>query len=467
MKNLRKVLSLLSATLCATTFLVSPSCGQKENTPTLPYFDKKSFSMSGFWAPYEINEESLQLYKDSGMTTLAFNNHSLSMSSENQFYLGSKRTETALALCKQVGLKAQLQYREWIASQCGAPHSDAPFSDYPYAEYKDIITGVSIIDEPSTQAIYEWTADWLVEDFKKNYDVPYMINLDNNLDGIPSRVELFEQKMAVYESEVLQKFPENPYISMDFYPFRADGFANQWLANYERVGKLIAKYDATGHFYIQSATGNEFGATLTEDDIRLQLYVGLAFGAKEFGYYCYAMPRINKGDGSYEPMYTACMLDAEDKPTYIYDYVKKVNAEMQAFASAYLDYKFVSTMGITYYNEADNSFDASIAYMKNKSTSKRTEFVDRKYLAAIETTDDILVGSFEKESGEGYMIVNFGNPEAESAKDIEVTIELKGGASYLAVYGGKSGVPTIIKADDGKVKLPLTIAEGKFVIPLQ
>ena len=463
MKNLRKILSLI----CAFTLLVLPSCGQKENTPILPSFDEKAFSMSGFWAPYEISEESFQLYKDSGMTTLAFNNHSLPMTSENQFYLGSKRTETALAMCKKMGLKAQLQYRDWIASQCGAPHSDTPFSDYPYTEYKDIITGVSIIDEPSTEGIYKWTADWLTEDFKKNYDVPYMINLDNNLDGIPSRVEQFEQKMAVYESEVLQKFPENPYISMDFYPFRADGFANQWLANYERVAKLIAKYDATGHFYIQSATGNEFCATLTEDDIRLQLYVGLAFGAKEFGYYCYAMPRINKSDGSYDPMYTACMLDAEDKPTYIYEYVKKVNAEMQSFASAFLDYKFVSTTGITYYNEADNSFDPSIAYMENKSTDRRTEFADRKYLAAIETTDDILVGSFEKTASEGYMIVNFGNPEGATAKDINVTLELKGGAKYLAVYGGKSGnAPTILKAKNGKVNLSLAVAEGKFVIPL-
>ena len=464
MKKLRKILSLL----CAIPLVMLSSCGQKESSPDLPSFDEKSFSISGFWAPYEISEQSFQLYKDCGMTTLAFNNHSLSMTSENQFYLGSKRTEAALAMCKKMGLKAQLQYRDWIASQCGAPHSDTPFSDHPYTEYKDIITGVSIIDEPSTQGIYDWTADWLVEDFKKNYDVPYMINLDNNLDGIPSRVELFEQKMAVYESEVLQKFPENPYISMDFYPFRVDGFANQWLANYERVATLIAKHDATGHFYIQSATGNEFCATLTEDDIRLQLYVGLAFGAKEFGYYCYAMPRINKSDASYDPMYTACILDVEDKPTHIYEYVKNVNAELQAFAPAYLDYKFVSTMGITYYNEADNSFDASIAYMKNKSTDQRTEFADRKYLAAIETTDDILLGSFEKEASEGYMLVNFGNPEAETAKDIEITLELKGGAKYLAVYGGKGGAsPTVIKAKDGKVKLSLAIAEGKFVIPLK
>ena len=162
MKNLRKILSLI----CAFTFLVLPSCGQREKAPTLPSFDEKAFSMSGFWAPYEMSEESFQLYKDSGMTTLAFNNHSLSMTSENQFYLGSKRTEAALAMCKKMGLKAQLQYRDWIASQCGAPHSDTPFSDYPYTEYKDIITGVSIIDEPSTEGIYDWPADWLVDDFK-------------------------------------------------------------------------------------------------------------------------------------------------------------------------------------------------------------------------------------------------------------------------------------------------------------
>ena len=125
MKNSQKVLSLL----CAITFLVLSSCGQKENSPSLPSFDEKSFSMSGFWAPYEISEESFRLYQDSGMMTLAFTNHSLSMTSENQFYLGSKCTEAALAICKKLGLKARLQYGEWIAHQCGVLYSDTPFSD--------------------------------------------------------------------------------------------------------------------------------------------------------------------------------------------------------------------------------------------------------------------------------------------------------------------------------------------------
>ena len=67
MKKSQKLLSLV----CALTFLLLPSCGQTENLPTLPSFDERSFAMSGFWAPYEMSEESLQLYKDSGMTTLA------------------------------------------------------------------------------------------------------------------------------------------------------------------------------------------------------------------------------------------------------------------------------------------------------------------------------------------------------------------------------------------------------------
>ena len=67
MKKSQELLSLV----CALTFLLLPSCGQTENLPTLPSFDERSFAMSGFWAPYEMSEESLHLYKDSGMTTLA------------------------------------------------------------------------------------------------------------------------------------------------------------------------------------------------------------------------------------------------------------------------------------------------------------------------------------------------------------------------------------------------------------
>ena len=73
----------------------------------LPQYSEKQFEISGFWAPYDISEDGLKLYKDAGFNTLAMINHSLGNTSEEQFYLGSKRTMTALENCKKVGLYAR------------------------------------------------------------------------------------------------------------------------------------------------------------------------------------------------------------------------------------------------------------------------------------------------------------------------------------------------------------------------
>ena len=106
----KKILSLLMALVLSFGFV---GCGKKSD---LPEYENKQFDISGFWAPYEISEESFKLYKDVGFTELAMINHSLEKTSENQFYLGSERTMKALEICKKVGLNAILNYNDWIAT---------------------------------------------------------------------------------------------------------------------------------------------------------------------------------------------------------------------------------------------------------------------------------------------------------------------------------------------------------------
>ena len=81
----------------------------------IPDYPKQEFGLSGYWAPYELTEESLQLYKDVGFNTLLMINHSLDNTSEDQFYLGSERTMKALELCRKMDLKAILNYNDWKA----------------------------------------------------------------------------------------------------------------------------------------------------------------------------------------------------------------------------------------------------------------------------------------------------------------------------------------------------------------
>ena len=133
----KKILSLLMALVLSFGFV---GCGKKSD---LPEYENKQFDISGFWAPYEISEESFKLYKDVGFTELAMINHSLEKTSENQFYLGSERTMKALEICKKVGLNAILNYNDWIATWAEDDenyYGQTPFSKFNlYGDYKDII----------------------------------------------------------------------------------------------------------------------------------------------------------------------------------------------------------------------------------------------------------------------------------------------------------------------------------------
>ena len=156
----------------------------------LPNYPEQKFQLSGFWAPYEITEEAFQQYKDMGLTTLNMINHSLDKTSENQFYLGSERTMKALEVCRKVGLKAILSYNDWIATWSeNNPeyYSDTPFSQYDlYGDYKDIITGIHIVDEPAKRH-YDgrYSSKAMMEDFDKVYpNAHYIFNLSPKHAGV-------------------------------------------------------------------------------------------------------------------------------------------------------------------------------------------------------------------------------------------------------------------------------------------
>ena len=145
----KKVFSLLMVSVMAFSIVGCSEDGAKEDAKkkytldSLPKYESQDFEISGFWAPYDISEEGLKFYKDAGFNTLAMINHSLGNTSEEQFYLGSKRTMTALENCKKVGLNAILNYNDWKAEQCEGEdyNGETPFSKYDlYGEYKDIIT---------------------------------------------------------------------------------------------------------------------------------------------------------------------------------------------------------------------------------------------------------------------------------------------------------------------------------------
>ena len=94
------------------------------------------------------------------------------------------------------------------------------------------------------------------------------------------------------------------------------------------------------------------------------------------------------------------------------------------------------------------------------------DFSDRRYVSDVATAGNCLVGCFDREEDEAYMLVNYGYPD--ETDPIEVTVTLKGGATHLAVYGGEgfTGAPEVLAGRGGRVTLTVDPGEGKFIVPL-
>ena len=439
------------------------------NLPTIamgkiPSFASKQFETSGFWAPYEISEDSFKQYKDVGFTSLAMINHSLEKTSENQFYLGSKRTMKALEMCRKVGLTATINYNDWIGPAIEGENyfSDTPFSQHDvYGAYKDIITGVHIVDEPYVKHIEQYTKPSMIEDFKKVYpNADYVINLIN-IGALESRgFNSYEEMIQIFDEKVLSKF-DKPYLSVDVYPFRRkdnDGGINaRTIAqNYEYIANATKKYGTKPAYILQSSTGNEFQNNLSESDLRWEVNIAMAFGTDTMQFYCYANPKSGN-----EFLYNYCILNSDNTPSPIYYSLQKVLKEAQSYASVILAYDWQQTIGAT--GNTETTYRISNMEYDDKFNLKK--FENAKHYVSVKSTHDLLISRFENSNyGEAYMFVNFADRGGDSTSDIKFR-----DCKAVAIYGGAgfSGTPKVVNLDaSGNLELKLKYGEGVFVIPL-
>lgn len=458
----KKILILLLVIIMA---LSTVGCKADE----LPDYPEQSFEISGFWAPYEISEESFKQYKDMGFTTLNMINHSLGRTSEEQFYLGSERTMKSLELCRKLGLKAILNYNDWMAEWAENDpdyNGDTPFSKYDlYGDYKDIITGIHIADEPSKHH-YDgvYNNKTLMDDFKKVYpDANYIVNLSpQHAGGTYWDFIDYDELVDTYEQEIMTYF-DNKFISVDFYPFVKEEHSSyprwdDWVITYERIANLGKKYDAYKTAIIQSSVTNEFAKELTEADMRLQVNMALAFGFDHIQYYCYSVPKSTAEDGTVTYMYEHCILNQDNTPNEIYYWLQDIHKEIQSFSDVILAYDWDDVMGINPVGFSSNMDMSYLLFQKEFAGNKHIE-------SAIASTDLVISRFVSEEYGEAYMLVNYAQRDA--ANNI-ATITFKD-CEKIAIYGGKGfdGTPKIVELDEeNKYRFEFQYGEGAFIVPI-
>lgn len=456
---LKKILAfslalILTLSLCA--------CGNYSEKD-LPKYEAQEFELAGLWAPRQMTEEAFLQYKNAGFNVFSFTNHDEQpRSSENQYYIGSKRSLEALELCKKVGLDVYIAYGDsWFnrVNEGDEYFEGTPFSNHNvYGEYMDIIKGMHVKDEPNKETMEYLSNDTLINDFKKVYPGrKYIVNLIPETAITSRDYSSYPEMLEHLGKGILSKF-ENPHISVDCYLHsNSTSVESNIINNYNQIAQTAKKYGAETSMILQSSTGNEFIDSLCEADMRQQVYLALAFGAQNIQYYCYSVPE------GMDPQYKNCMLERDNKtPSQLYYDVKTVNEEIQKFASAFLAYNWNQSLGIS--GTEDQTFRVcSIEYDGN---FEKVSLENTKHYVSATGTLDLVVSQFESEKhGEAYMFVNFGRNDG---KVNTVNAQFKD-CGAVAVYGGEGfdGTPEIIKLDkDGNFKLDFNYGEGAFIVPL-
>ncbi len=453
----KKICSLiLVIAMILSTVLCLSSCDDN-----IPEYEDHEFMISALWAPRDVSEEGFELYKQAGFNTLSFSNHDeMPRTTDNQYYLGSNRTMEALKLCKKVGLNAILGYGDtWFVREIeGEDYFDGtPFSNYDYYdEYKDIIKGIKIKDEPSKEHIDKYKSKTLTDDFKKVYpNAVYDMTITPRYAGASNYgFDTYDEMLNYYAENIMSQF-DNPFISIDYYPFSNEEHnsyprRDDWLITFEMAAKIAKEYDAQFMPIMQSSAGLEFANELTEADMRLQVNVALAFGADSLQYYCYSVPTI-------QYTYNYCILDPENKPSALYGYVQDIHKEIQSYADVILSYEWDSVIGTN-----------PVGFSSNMDMSKlllQNEFKDTQHFEKAISSTNLVISRFTSDKyGEAYMLVNY----AEKDKNNIATVTFKD-CSKIAVYGGNGfdGTPEIVELDEeNQYRVDLAYGEGVFVVPI-
>ena len=479
----KKIISLLLALSMSFSIV---GCGEaaedKESVDTEPQYAEKQFEISGFWAPYDISEAGLQQYKDAGFTTLALINHSLGYTSEEQFYLGSERTMTALENSKKVGLNVILNYNDWMAERCEEEGEDyygeTPFSKFDiYGEYKDIITGIHICDEPylkrpSGTNHFELYGDkTLIEDFKKVYpNAEYIVNLIP-MTALSSRgFTTYEEMMELVEKTFMEPF-DNPYVSVDVYPFHQGNTQDDGslLVNYRYIADSAKKYGVKPAYILQSSVGGadegnkEFEMELSESDLRWEVYNALLYGADTLQYYCYSVPKSVDENGNDVFMYDNCILNRDNTPSDIYYSLQKIHKEIQSYSNVILSYDWQSTIGKSGYEATTYR----VAPLELDDNFEEIKFEGTKNFQEVSCSRDLAISHFTSEDfGDAYMFLNWAD-RGEEKNVVEATFK---DCSAIKVYGGVGfdGTPKTLELNEkGEVSFELAYGEGVFVIPVK
>jgi len=179
----------------------------------------------------------------------------------------------------------------------------------------------------------------------------------------------------------------------------------------------------------------------SSNDITFQMYTGMAGGAQMFEYFCY---RSLDGIGLFG------IIDMEGNPR-IYDYVLEANQRALPFQRVVGAFDWYGMM-VNHGKESgvENIFEIVSDYVIDEANVLKK--IDSRY--------DTIVGCFEQDGQDGYMVVNYTAPDL----DLTNIITLNFSDCTTALVYTEAGTQQV-NLVDGVLRVTLDCGQAAFIIP--
>lgn len=391
--------------------------------------------------------------------------------------------ETYMKLMADAGINLLIGVKDkWIWEGDGAPMLDlaeqygvsiiADLRDWDgetvpeYAEYP-ALKGFLLYDEPSSPQ-FEHLA-YLKEQFEAV--MPENLLFFVNLFPEPCSYESlfgndYDPVFVDYEKYYQNYFMdtvEPECLSFDGYALQEGGYIRtSYFHNFD-IAAHRAKQDGVPFWYTLCTSGHWTTdgryVTPTDKELRWQMLLGMTYGAENLTHYVLTSP--DEGDDN--------MLEyASWQPTQIYDYVKQVDHEFLTWDDIYVSYEWVGTTAL------DANVPESWENLMLNSLEYALSFDQAGVLTGAESNEDLLIGVFEKDGENAYLVTNAGNATLSKdwyrynfqMNDAQVSLQLAEGDYRCAAVINRGQISYVPVNEDGTVNISVPAYDGVFVIPV-
>lgn len=193
------------------------------------------------------------------------------------------------------------------------------------------LAGYFLRDEPSAKEFDE-LAEWADKIKKADSSKLLYLNLFPCMTSSDILGGTYEEYVEAFVNKV-----KLPFVSWDIYPVTTIGINHRWYENLETIRRVCLRHNLPFWAFALSTPHSTSVTypTPTIEQLRLQLYTGLAYGAQGLEYFTFWCPPHYDRQFDY---HEAPVTELGDR-THVYELVRTVNHEIQNRAFVFLDGK--------------------------------------------------------------------------------------------------------------------------------